>query len=240
MLSFLLRQRTILPKRLEWSFDSVDSVLNNWATEGIRSCSDISIEYKLPLLHLDAKETTEHGKIATLVKLLVLHVTGVENAHRNPGTHHVKKPVLLLATDLDQRKGHRRGSVGLLPDTSEEGDNRTHWYATQFAIVGKDTGSILFHMDCVKGVVVHIEMCPIAVTRQRTIRWKGVLLAFHEVQFANRLDSVFIVLEEWHNRIWNTMRATCIPSHIPYENKLSLFALGMYPTDWFSSPTTFT
>lgn len=78
------------------------------------------------MLHLDAEETTEHGKIAALVKLLVLHVTGVENTHRDPGTHHVKKTVLLLAIDLDQRKGQRRRSAGLLPDSPEEGENGTH------------------------------------------------------------------------------------------------------------------
>lgn len=51
-------------------------------------------------------------------------------------------------------------------------------------------------MDCVKGVVVYIEVSPITVTRQRTIRWKGVLLAFHEIQLANRLNSALIVLVE--------------------------------------------
>lgn len=126
MFSFPLRHRTLLPKRLKRPLGSVDSVLDHRTTEGIRSCNDTSIEHKLPLLHLDAEETTEHGKIAALVKLLVLHVTGVENTHRDPGTHHVKKTVLLLAIDLDQREGQRRRSAGLLPDSPEEGENGTH------------------------------------------------------------------------------------------------------------------
>lgn len=130
------------------------------------------------------------------MKAFVLRVAEDENAYSDPGTHHVKETVLLFATDLNKREGDGGRSFRLLPGALEESKNGTDRYAAQLAITRKHTGSILLHVDGIEGVIVYAEMGSVTVVRQRTIRWKDVLPAFHEVQLANSLDSVLVVLVE--------------------------------------------